>query len=51
MSRAEFDSRIATPFLVVLLITLVGGFLLPQLSLSVRFYGHRCACSGHGPAF
>lgn len=37
MFKAETDSRIILPFLAVILITLVGGIYLPQISIGIAF--------------
>jgi O-antigen ligase len=37
MLKAETDSRVILPFLAVILITLVGGIYLPQISIGIAF--------------
>ncbi|MBN2438695.1 MAG: O-antigen ligase family protein [Deltaproteobacteria bacterium] len=37
MFRAEIDSRAILPFLAVILVTLIGGMYLPQISIGVAF--------------
>ncbi|MFH2119798.1 MAG: O-antigen ligase family protein [Pseudomonadota bacterium] len=37
MFKAETDSRVILPFLAVILITLVGGIYLPQISIGIAF--------------
>ncbi len=36
-NKAETDSRIILPFLAVILVTLVGGIYLPQISIGIAF--------------
>jgi O-antigen ligase len=37
MFKAETDSRVIVPFLAVILVTLVGGIYLPQISIGIAF--------------
>jgi O-antigen ligase len=37
MFKAETDSRVIIPFLAVILVTLVGGIYLPQISIGIAF--------------
>ena len=37
MFKAETDSRVILPFLAVILVTLVGGMYLPQISIGIAF--------------
>jgi O-antigen ligase len=37
MLKAETDSRVIFPFLAVILVTLVGGMYLPQISIGIAF--------------
>jgi O-antigen ligase len=37
MLKAETDSRVILPFLAVILVTLVGGIYLPQISIEIAF--------------
>jgi O-antigen ligase len=37
MLKAETDSRVIFPFLAVILVTLVGGIYLPQISVEIAF--------------
>jgi O-antigen ligase len=37
LNKAESDSRIHLPFLAVILITLIGGMYLPQISIGIAF--------------
>ena len=37
MFKAETDSRVILPFLAVILVTLVGGIYLPQISIGIAF--------------
>ena len=37
MFKAETDSRVIVPFLAVILVTLIGGIYLPQISIGIAF--------------
>jgi hypothetical protein len=37
MFKAETDSKVILPFLAVILVTLVGGIYLPQISIGIAF--------------
>jgi O-antigen ligase len=37
MFKAETDSRVILPFLAVILVTLIGGMYLPQVSIGIAF--------------